>query len=384
MLEEPEQESTPAEPDHHGKEREPDFPPEINAALDKLWDDFNALKSPGPEQADAFVEDLLALPHEATSWNEVFDAVMEGGRTDPFKILHRLAASLAPGRTNNFAFVCWAVVEHLGRLKTPERLPEIARTLLDFNPQSCDPDALSHIGDALLAHGFVNEMIELMSGFLPGMRDNEDVMYWVAPRVAEEIFLLRLGVLISSGDYSSQAFDSMLAGLCAGLDDDICEKSANVPVRYLMKDGEVFSREQFMVPCSTKDSDKQERLWNGIQQAFVEVARDEWQTGNRNPSITLIGLHMIFRSVESWLASPREKGRKYPLNLLDYLNSAAMDRLVPLECGGILGINPERAGIMLDACQTLLRWSVRRGLLAGMDAEKAVKDMARFMKQIGY
>lgn len=384
MLMEPEGESTPAVLEDHRKAPEPDFPPEVNAALDKAWDDFDALDSPSLQQAEAFVEELLALPHEATPWNEVFDAVQRCGHADTFKIFHRLAAALAPTRNDNFAFVCWAAVEQVGRLKTPERLPEIARTLLDFNPQTCDPDALSHIADALLAHGYVNETIELMIGFLASLRDNPDVLSWVAPRVAEETFLLRLGALISSGDYSRQPIDPMLAALCAGLDDDICQKSASVPLRYLMGDGEGFSREQFMLPGSTKNPGKQENLWNCLQQAFVEVARDEWLTENRNPSKTLIGLHMILRSVEYWLASPREKGRKYPLNLLDYLNSAAMDRLVAIECSNMLGINQHRARIMLDACVTLIRWTGRRGLLAEMDTAKAGKDMAQLMKLLGF
>ena len=53
------------------------------------------------------------------------------------------------------------------------------------------------------------------------------------------------------------------------------------------------------------------------------------------------------------LAAHREKGREYPLNLLDYLNTASLDRLVATKCGGILRINLERTFIMLDACVAL-------------------------------
>lgn len=382
MIEEPEEEFTTDDSGTPDEKPEPDFPPEVHAAIDKVWEDFDALDSPSHEQAEAFVEELLVLPLRATEWNQVFDVVQRTGHPDMFKIFHRLAAALAPTRNNDFAYVCWGAVERLGRLKTPERLPEIARTLLDFNPQSCDPDALSHIADALLAHGHVNEVIELMAGFLPSLRDNDDVVSWVVPRVAEEIFLLRLGALILSGDYSRQSVDQLVTGLCADLDDDICEESVKVPVLYLMRDGENFTREQFMVPSSTKKPDQQKLLWDGLQHAFVEVARDAWQTENRNPSKTLSGLHMIYRAVEDWLARPKEKGGKYPLNLLDYLTPAAMERLVLIECSDVLGINPERARIMLDACVVMIRWSGRRGLLAGTDAANAEKSMATLMRKI--
>lgn len=385
MLEDPEEEESAAEdPDDYRKKSEPEFPPEVSAALDKAWDDFNALDSPTHEQGEAFIEELLALPHEATSWNDVFAATLESGHADTFRIFHRLAAALSPSRNNNFAYVCWAAVEVVVRLKTPERLPEIARTLLDFNPRTCDPDALSHIADALLAHGFVNEMSELMTGFLPNLRENRDLMSWVVPQVAEEIFLLRLGSLISSGDYSSQPIDLMITGLRAGLEDDICEKNASVPLLYLTQDGEQFSREHFMLPSSTKNRTEQQLLWNKHQQAFVEIARDEWLTENRDPSRILIGLHMILRSVEYWLNSPREKGQKYPLNLLDYLNSAAMDRLVPLECRDLLGINRERAGVMCDACLSLIRWTGRQGLLTEKESTKAGNQMTQMMKHLEF
>jgi hypothetical protein len=163
------------------------------------------------------------------------------------------------------------------------------------------------------------------------------------------------------------------------MEDEICGNRAGVPLRNLMLEREVFSREQFMVPGSTKDPGERELRWNVLQQAFVEVARDGWQSENRHPSTTLIGLHMVLRSVENGLGSPREKGRKYPLNLLDYLNYSALNRLVATECRDLLGINLDRARIMLDACVALIRWTGRHGLLAEADAAKAEKDMARLM-----
>lgn len=155
MLEAPEEEESATEdPKDVHEEPESEFSPEVNAALDKAWEDFQALDSPTHEQAAAFVEELLALPHEATSWNDVLSEALESGHTDLFEIFYRLAAALSPTLNNEFSFVCWGAVERVHRLKTPERLPEIARALFDFNPEIGDPDALSHIADALLAHGF--------------------------------------------------------------------------------------------------------------------------------------------------------------------------------------------------------------------------------------
>ena len=381
----PDEESTAADDDDFPDDPKLDFPPEVSAAREKAWNDFEAPDSPTREQMEAFVEELLALPHAATDWNDVFDAVRQADHPDILKVFRRLATALAPTRNRNFAHICWAATEQFVTLKTPQCLPEIARTLLDFNPQTCEPDALSHIADALLAHGNVNEMIELIIGFLPSLRDNEDLMSWVLPRVAEEIFLLRLGTLIAStGDYAHQPIDHLFAALCADLDDEIEEDRSRVPLRYLMQERANFSHEQFRVPSSVKDSGKQEILWNGLQQAFVEIARDEWLTADRDPSRTLIGLSMILRAVESYLASHREKGRKYPLNLLDYLNTASLDRLVATECGDILGVNLERAFIMLDACVALTRWASRQGLLDDKETANAEKDLAQFLKKIGH
>ncbi len=171
-----EEESTAADIDDFPDDPKLDFPPEVSSAREKAWNDFKALDPPTREQMEAFVEELLALPHAATDWNDVFDAVRQADHPDILKVFRHLATALAPTRNRNFGYICWAATEQFVTLKTPQCLPETARTLLDFNPQTCDPDALSHIADALLAHGYVNEMIELIIGFLPSLRDNEDLM----------------------------------------------------------------------------------------------------------------------------------------------------------------------------------------------------------------
>lgn len=225
-------------------------------------------------------------------------------------------------------------------------------------------------------------MIELMIAFLLSMRQSSDVLSWVVSRVGEDIFLLRLGLLISSGDYSSKPIDSMIARFCVGIEDEISEKSSSVPLRYLMQDPEQFSREHFMLPSSTKDRDKQQLLWNNHQQAFVEIARDEWQTENCHPSRTLISLYMILRSVEYRINTPREKGQKYPINLLGYLNTAAMEQHMLIECRDMLDLNRERAGIMCYAFLSLIRWTGRQGLLTEIERAKAENELAPLMKQI--
>ena len=91
---------------------------------------------------------------------------------------------------------------------------------------------------------------------------------------------------------------------------------------------------------------------------------------------------MIDRAVEELLARRREKGKKYPLNLLDYLNSASMEHLIVIECGSFFGVNQDRARIMLDASVALIRWTSRQGWLAGADAADYEKSMETLMKKI--
>lgn len=203
------------------------------------------------------------------------------------------------------------------------------------------------------------------------------------PRVAEETFLLRLGTLIATGDYAYQPIDHLLAALCADLDDAIDEDRTRVSLRYLMQDRANFSHEQFRVPSSAKDSGKEEILWSGLQQAFVEIACDEWLTVDRDHSRTLIGLSMILRAVES-IALATAKRAASIRSTSSIISTPPRWIVWSRPSVATSSENLERAFIMLDACVALTRWASRQGLLADKETANAEKDLAQLLKKIGH
>lgn len=136
-------------------------------------------------------------------------------------------------------------------------------------------------------------------------------------------------------------------------------------------------------PRFTKDRSKPQLLWIHNQHALVAIARDEFQTDNRDPPINLIGWHTILRAIDYRLNFRREKGLKYTVNLLDYLNFAAMAQLIRNECCDILGITRERASVMCDVVSNLIRRTGRRGSLAETESAKAGREIAQLKEKGG-
>lgn len=374
--------------DHTNKE--PDFPAEVTDAINEAWDDFESIDSPTYEQANAFLDLLLVQPAEAVEWSEVFDEIMRIDHSDIFKIFYRIADELPASSSCQFSFICWSIAEFTKKRQTPERLLEIADRMVKFNPESCDPTALSGVFELLLTHGFITEAIDLVVEFLPFLRTSKDVMNWVVPSITKEIFLLRLGLLISSNTEVDQDIESLHLSLCDGMMDEIDQFQTHGALQYLMQDRETFTRESFILPISKKQTSQQEIIRNKLFQAFVEIARDAWQTDHRNPSLTLIGLHMIWQAAESAFKSPKKKGKtgkngkKPEYNLFDYIEPAALESLILAECQGFIGINYERAKIMIDASFTLILWSERQGFVPAIDRLKTEEALNEWLNSLGY
>ena len=353
-----------------GEANDDDFPPldpKTQAALEKVWSGFEAISKPSAQQAETFVDELLALPHHASDWHEVFSVAMRSRSADPLKILERLASSLSREDCPDLSFVCWSAVEHVVQAGQAMLLPRIAATMIDYNSDACDPDALSHIADALLANGYVAQTERLLSTFLPALIDNDDLVPWVIPHVANQIFMIRLGLWIASGDAADTTEDDLLAVLSEGIDTEICPENARRILKHALAAESSLSRDDFLHPLFAASPDEEEIRVNRIRKAFVEVAKDGHLSDQCHPSVTLIGLHMLVEAVASWHEKQSVKKRKHPHNLLEFLEAARMDRLVALECAGLLGVRLDQARVMIGACITLARAAERWGLLSDLE-----------------
>lgn len=366
------------------EEDKPKFPPEVERQLDSVWDEFNAIKSPTAEEAEALVERLLGLPHEATDWSEVFEMVCEAKHPEALRIFDRMISTISPTGNQGLAFLCWGAMEEASKRNETERFPGIAHSFQQLDSKSCDPDALSHVEDILLAAGFTNECLDLMEHFLPILRDSHDLVPWGVPRAATKIITLRIGNLVASGGLSETDADRVLAGLLDGIEDEIDVDLIGRLVRRLL-DGpdQARSREEFQLPLDNEAFARQKENWIVLECAFAEVARHEWKTGHGHPGRTLIGLGMMQRSANRWIDSRREKKRRFRGNLFDYLDPQHIERQVVGECDDFLGINPSRAHTMLDAHAALARWAEEEGLLSASDSEKIRQKVGDLLKKVG-
>src|SRR5437870_1597469 len=66
--------------------------PEVQRKLDEIWDELQAVKEPTAEQINAFLNRLLALPPEATSWSDLFHEFARHRQADLPGVFRRIAA----------------------------------------------------------------------------------------------------------------------------------------------------------------------------------------------------------------------------------------------------------------------------------------------------
>jgi hypothetical protein len=372
------------DPVNPSERNEPKFPPEIERQLDLAWDEFNAIKAPTAGDAETLLERLLELPHEATNWTEVFDVVREAKHPELFKIFDRMLSAIGPSRNRDLSFVCWGAMEEAVGRNEPERFPEIARCLRRLGPENHDPDAISHVEDYLLAHGLVDEHLDLKEQFYPALCANGSLMHWVVPQAAVEILTLRLGNLMASGGLSGTDVEPILIGLVDGIEDEIDEDLTGRLIRRLL-DGpdRAKSKWELQLAINGDPVDRQQGNWVALQAAFVEVAGSHGEAGGGHPARTLIGLQMIERAAYRWIETRREKKRKFRRNLLDYLQPQNIERQALLECSEFMGVNRPRARTMLDAHKALACWAERAGILTEIDCAKITQKVDELLKEVG-
>jgi hypothetical protein len=379
MLEEPEgrewDEAEDLPGTEAGKEPAPEFPPEVERKLDAVWNEFQAIESPTPADADALLETLLELPHEATHWHDVFDVLVEVEHPDLFGIVERMMSAIGSSEGQDLSYVAWGAMGEAIRRGETERLPTIARSLQQLDATECDPDAVSHLEDHLLAYGYVDECLGLKEYVYPALCSSKKVMGWVVPRAASEIFDLRMGKLVASGGLHQRDVETIHAELIDGIAEQIDKQVTARLIRLVLQGPEDRSRLERVLHLSRDKAPAgaQENNWIARLALFVEVAASHHgKTAGSHPARTLVGLQMIESAAYHRIDTHPGKEPKSQRNLLSYLDPENIERQVASESRDLVGINVPRARIMLDAHTALALWAERQGLALPADCREIV------------
>lgn len=184
-----------------GIDETPAFTAEIEAALDRAWDDYKRTIPPTAAAMDALLTRLLALPPEATSWSDLFSEFAAHDHADLPGVFRRIVATVPPAGNTSLAFLHWVAAERFVKQGRTDLVGEIVRGFRTLDGTSYDPDALHHVWLWTLAAGGEAEAVALLEHFLPIQRaaSADHLMAHVVPEACRGLFELRAGRLVAAG-----------------------------------------------------------------------------------------------------------------------------------------------------------------------------------------
>ena len=147
---------------------------------------------------DQFLEDLLTLPPETTSWSDLLHEFARQNHPDLPRVFRRMAASLPHIKATGMSSLYWAAAEEFSRCGQSHLLPEVAAGFAKLGLDTYDADALRHLEDHLLAEHFDQQTRELVEHFLPIEREDDGLTPWAVPTTCGLIFDLRVGQLLQA------------------------------------------------------------------------------------------------------------------------------------------------------------------------------------------
>ncbi|MEO8351783.1 MAG: SEC-C domain-containing protein, partial [Chthoniobacteraceae bacterium] len=354
-------------------------------SLDSLWRDFLALKKPTESEMEEFLETLLVLSPEDTSWNEVFDLFADKGYADLPRLFRRIADTGPHTNCRSMAFFYWAAAETFERRGLRDMLPEVAAGSQKLDLASYDPDALTHIEDILLAAGFEVETLRLCEHFLPILRQDGGLMPYAVPESCGRIFELRIGEALRGGSATRLAPATLTEALRKGITKEIDTKNAAAAATAI--GGETRSawdRGDFDLVFGdiTEDDD----AWAGamrLNAALVGVARDGWEVEQTLPGVAMVGLQMMLVGVyrSDAVSGRRRPGKNSGDNTLDNLIAclapAGIEKRIVAESQDIIGVQVPRAHLLVDAHDLLRRFARRHSLMAEAESALTEKELNR-------
>lgn len=362
--------------------------PEVRAAADRIWDEFDGLERPTSAELDAWLDRLLALPPEATNWGELWNALEEKKHPDLPAVFRRIAAVVPPTKTAGASYFYWSAMEKFVSRGWDDLVPEIASGFRRLGCESYDPDALKHILFWILAAGRDNDALALEEHFLPKMRDDRNLMPYAVPSVCRAIFELRVGLRLT--ELRSIAVSSELESLTGELHRDVEEEIhmdfAQCAARVLCGEASSggFQREDFNLP----HGGMRERSSGGGKalrqfEAVMHVARDAWQSAGRPPGSAFRGLWLLVDAV--YEERDQRRGKKSsPENLLDCLHPSGMESRIARGAADMLGTNTPHAHLLIEAHADLLRFATRHRLIGDGDAAKSERNVAMLREKLGF
>ncbi|MGH7944601.1 MAG: SEC-C metal-binding domain-containing protein [Opitutaceae bacterium] len=366
-------------------EDEAELSPEVEAAADLIWEEFEAISHPSTGQMDAHLERLLALPPEATSWNEVFLEFVRHRHTNLPGVFRRISAAVPATKASGLSFFYWSAIETFVVRQRADLVPEIVAQFCRLDRTSYDPDALHHILEWVLAAGYELEALQLEEHFLPVMRGDE-LMPHAVTDACRHIFELRVGMRLRKVGASNADIATVACELNSDLENEIradyVQRAALVICNGMSAEPVTRRDFEFMTEKGKKGEPDREAALRQFE-VMMGVAREAWEFEGRPPGCALRGLWLLVDSVfEERNDGPRN--RKAGMNLLDCLHPNGMERRVARSSRDMLGTNAPLAHLLLEAHTDLRRFAVRHGLIDQSLAAKSEKNVALLKEKLGF
>lgn len=360
---------------------------ETDRKLNELWHWFDSLKPPSAAQMDELLERLLALPPEATEWNDVLAMCAQQGHPDLPAVFRRIAASVPQTRDTGMNYFYWTAAEEFTRTGYAALLPEVVAGYAKLGVQEYDADALAHIEDILLAARCEVEALDLAERFLDIVRVDDDLMPYAPVEKCTLIFQLRSGIALRSAQDGAASPQTVAQALKQNLgeyiEDEAIDRAAQIACET--SDPE-WTRALF--DLVTGDIRESEQAWQNclrLYDTLLRVSREAWRIDGLPSGWAFVALSRLLESV--YHARNRKKPKRKKIrkgqtasladNLLDYLNPSGMEERIAQACPDLLGVNVERAQILVDAHSVLLDFANRKGLIEEGTAAATRAELAR-------
>ncbi len=375
-------------PDGSGKyDDEPSLPPEVEEAIDAIWDEFEAIEHPSPEQMDTHLTHLLALPPEATAWNDLFLRFAGHEHDDLPGVFRRIAGGVEPTKGAALAYFYWSAVEQFVKRGQRQMIPEIVAGFCTLDRKTYDADALRFVELWTLAAGCEAEALALSEYFLPSLRKDRGLMPYASSATARLIFGLRVGTRLREAVAPGKEPAALAGELLQGIKREIDARHARRAADFIC--GAVppieVTRHDFEWPVE-HDADEKAARADSLRrfEAMMQVAREAWQQEHCPPGAVLRGIAL-------WVDAANEERRDWPkrrqaepIDLIECLRPGGMERRIALGARDMLGTNIPHAHLLLEAHAALLRFAMRHHLVEPHLAAKSERNIAMLREQLGF
>ena len=366
---------------------EPGLTPEVEEAVERLWDEFDCIEHPTTEQMNAHLERLFTLPPEATMWNDLFHQFIELKHADPVGVFRRIAAGVQPTPGASLGYFYWAAIEAFVRRGQYELVPEVVAGFCTLDENTYDPEAFDQVMAWTMAAGCDAEALALAERFVSILGDGEDSKPFFDLAECQILFGLRVGGRLrkpaAAGADPAAVGNELRRDIENVIHADHARRAAEVICGKAP--ALVVSRREFGLPIAEIRENSPE--WAASLrrlEVLMHVAREAWEEGRRPPGIAFRGLQSLVAAVYRDIDDRPSKLKRSPLNLLDCLEPSGIEQRVVRHMRSTMGLDVPEAQLLLEAHSDLLRFAVRHHLIEGYFAAKSEKNIAMLKAQLGF